>query len=182
MEFFHKSVMLEECIDFLDIKPDGVYVDGTVGGAGHSKRIAEKLNDNGMLVAIDRDPDAVTVATERLSGYNAVVVKRNFSQIREVLDELEIDKVDGVLLDLGVSSHQLDKGERGFSYHQDAPLDMRMSQEGISAKDIVNTYSKDELAKILFEFGEEKFSWRIAENISGRERTHLLKQRFSLEK
>ncbi|MBP1564829.1 MAG: 16S rRNA (cytosine(1402)-N(4))-methyltransferase RsmH [Oscillospiraceae bacterium] len=165
MEFFHKSVMLEECIDFLDIKPDGVYVDGTVGGAGHSKRIAEKLNDNGMLVAIDRDPDAVTVATERLSGYNAVVVKRNFSQIREVLDELEIDKVDGVLLDLGVSSHQLDKGERGFSYHQDAPLDMRMSQEGISAKDIVNTYSKDELAKILFEFGEEKFSWRIAENI-----------------
>ncbi|MBQ9981161.1 MAG: 16S rRNA (cytosine(1402)-N(4))-methyltransferase RsmH [Oscillospiraceae bacterium] len=165
MEFFHKSVMLEECIDFLDIKPDGVYVDGTVGGAGHSKRIAEKLNDNGMLVAIDRDPDAVTVATERLSGYNAVVVKRNFSQIREVLDELEIDKVDGVLLDLGVSSHQLDKGERGFSYHQDAPLDMRMSQEGISAKDIVNTYSKDELVKILFEFGEEKFSWRIAENI-----------------
>lgn len=180
MEFFHKSVMLEECIDFLDIKPDGIYVDGTAGGAGHSKKIAEKLNTDGRLVAIDRDPDAVAVATERLSGYNAVVVKRNFSQMREVLDELGIDKVDGVLLDLGVSSHQLDKGERGFSYHQDAPLDMRMSQEGISARDIVNTYSKDEIARILFEYGEEKFAWRIAENIIKEREVATIETTFQL--
>ncbi len=165
MEFFHKSVMLKECIDLLDIKPNGIYVDGTVGGAGHSRHIAERLNKDGLLVALDRDPDAVTVATERLAGYNAVVVRSNYSQLRLVLDDLKIESVDGILLDLGVSSHQLDKGERGFSYHQDAPLDMRMSQEGVSARDVVNTYSKDELARILFEYGEEKFSWRIAENI-----------------
>lgn len=165
MDFFHKSVMLNECIEMLAVRPDGIYIDGTVGGAGHSLRIAEKLGENGMLIALDRDPDAIAAATERLSGYNAVVVKSNFSEMRKVLDELNIEKADGILLDLGVSSHQLDKGERGFSYHKDAPLDMRMSQEGISAKDIVNTYSKDELAKILFEYGEEKFAWRIAEGI-----------------
>lgn len=165
MDFFHKSVMLNECIELLDIRSDGVYVDGTVGGAGHSTEIAKRLGENGRLIAFDRDPDAIAAATERLAGYNATVVKSNFSQMKSVLNEMNIEAVDGVLLDLGVSSHQLDKGERGFSYHTDAPLDMRMSQEGISAADIVNTYSKDELAKILFEYGEEKFAWRIAEGI-----------------
>lgn len=165
MEFFHKSVMLNECIDFLDIKPDGIYVDGTVGGAGHSVEIAKRLDENGMLIAFDRDPDAIAAATERLAGYNARIVRSNFSQMKNILNEMKIDKVDGVLLDLGVSSHQLDDIERGFSYNMDAELDMRMSKEGLSAKDIVNTYSKDEIAKILFEYGEEKFAWRIAENI-----------------
>jgi len=138
MDFFHKSVMLNECIDMLDIKPDGIYIDGTVGGAGHSLQIAKLLGEKGRLISFDRDPDAIAAATERLKGYNATVVKSNFSQMRQVLDELGIEKADGVLLDLGVSSHQLDKGERGFSYHSDAPLDMRMSQEGTSAYDIVN--------------------------------------------
>ncbi len=165
MEFFHKSVMLNECIDMLAIKSDGIYIDGTAGGAGHSTAIAKKLGENGRLIAFDRDPDAVAVATERLAPYNATVVKSNFSRMREVLNEMNIYEVDGILLDLGVSSYQLDAGERGFSYHTDAPLDMRMSKEGLSAADIVNTYSKDELARILFEYGEEKFAWRIAENI-----------------
>ena len=165
MDFVHKSVMLNECIENLAVKSDGIYVDGTVGGAGHSTEIAKRLGENGRLIAFDRDPDAIKAATERLAPYNATVVRSNFSRMREVLNEMNIDKVDGILLDLGVSSHQLDVGERGFSYHADAPLDMRMSQEGLSAADIVNTYSKDELAKILFEYGEEKFAWRIAENI-----------------
>lgn len=165
MEFFHKSVMLNECLDLLDIKPNGIYVDGTVGGAGHSVEIAKRLDKDGMLIAFDRDPDAIAAATQRLEGYNAKVVRSNFSQMKDVLNEMGIDKIDGVLLDLGVSSHQLDDGKRGFSYNIDAELDMRMSKEGLSAKDIVNTYSKDELAKILFEYGEEKFAWRIAENI-----------------
>lgn len=165
MDFFHKSVMLNECIDMLDIKSDGIYIDGTVGGAGHSLEIARRLGENGRLIAFDRDPDAVAAATERLAGYNATVVKSNFSQMKNVLDKMNINEVDGILLDLGVSSHQLDRAERGFSYHADAPLDMRMSQEGISAFDIVNTFSKDELAKILFEYGEEKFAWRIAGGI-----------------
>ena len=165
MDFVHKSVMLNECIENLAVKSDGIYVDGTVGGAGHSTEIAKRLGENGRLIAFDRDPDAIKAATERLAPYNATVVRSNFSRMREVLNEMNIDKVDGILLDLGVSSHQLDVGERGFSYHADAPLDMRMSKEGLSAADIVNTYSKDELAKILFEYGEEKFAWRIAENI-----------------
>lgn len=165
MEFFHKSVMLNECIDMLDIKSDGIYVDGTAGGAGHSLEIAKRLGEDGKLIAFDRDPDAVAVATERLAGYNATVVKSNFSQMKDVLEKMNIHEVDGILLDLGVSSHQLDKTERGFSYHADAPLDMRMSQEGTSAFDIINTFSKDELAKILFEYGEEKFAWRIAGGI-----------------
>ena len=165
MDFVHKSVMLNECIENLAVKSDGIYVDGTVGGAGHSTEIAKRLGENGRLIAFDRDPDAIKAATERLAPYNATVVRSNFSRMREVLNEMNIDKVDGILLDLGVSSHQLDVGERGFSYHADAPLDMRMSQEGLSAADIVNTYSKDELAKILFEYGEEKFAWRIAEKI-----------------
>lgn len=166
MVFSHVPVMLNECIDGLAIRSDGIYVDGTAGGAGHSSAIASRLGKNGRLISIDRDPDAVAVATERLSPYSmAQVVKNNYSNMREVLDSLGIDKVDGVLLDLGVSSYQLDEGSRGFSYHADAPLDMRMEKEGISASDIVNTYSQQELAKIIFEYGEEKFSRRIAENI-----------------
>lgn len=166
MEFSHVSVMLEESISGLNIKPDGIYVDGTAGGAGHSCEIAKHLNENGLLIALDRDPDAVIAASERLSVYkNAKVIRSNYSQLREVLDSLGIDKVDGVLMDLGVSSHQLDTGSRGFSYHVDAPLDMRMSQDGMSAADVVNSYSEKELAKIIFEFGEEKFSRQIAANI-----------------
>lgn len=166
MEFSHVSVMLEESINGLNIKPDGIYVDGTAGGAGHSCEIAKHLNENGLLIALDRDPDAVIAASERLSVYkNAKVIRSNYSQLREVLDSLGIDKVDGVLMDLGVSSHQLDTGSRGFSYHVDAPLDMRMSQDGMSAADVVNSYSEKELAKIIFEFGEEKFSSQIAANI-----------------
>lgn len=166
MEFSHVSVMLEESINGLNIKPDGIYVDGTAGGAGHSCKIAKRLNENGLLIALDRDPDAVIAASERLSVYkNAKVIRSNYSQLREVLDSLGIDKVDGVLMDLGVSSHQLDTGSRGFSYHVDAPLDMRMSQDGMSAADVVNSYSEKELAKIIFEFGEEKFSRQIAANI-----------------
>ena len=128
MEFSHIPVMLEECIEGLDIRPDGIYVDGTAGGAGHSSAIAARLNEKGRLIALDRDPDAVAVATERLSVYsNASVFHRNYSEIRAVLDELDIDYADGILMDLGVSSSQLDEGSRGFSYHSDAPLDMRMS-------------------------------------------------------
>lgn len=166
MKFNHVPVMLEKCIDGLAIRPDGVYVDGTAGGAGHSSAIAERLSENGRLISIDRDPDAIAVATERLSVYSmAQVVQNNYSNIREVLNSLNIDKVDGILLDLGVSSYQLDEESRGFSYHADAPLDMRMEKSGMSASDIVNTYSQQELAKIIFEYGEEKFSRRIAENI-----------------
>ena len=166
MEFCHIPVMLEECIEGLDIRPDGIYVDGTAGGAGHSSAIAARLGEKGRLIALDRDPDAVAVATQRLSVYpNARVFHRNYSEIRAVLDELDIDYADGILMDLGVSSFQLDEGSRGFSYHSDAPLDMRMSKEGMSAADVVNTFSEAELAKIIFEYGEEKFSRRIASNI-----------------
>lgn len=166
MEFCHIPVMLEECIEGLNIRPDGIYVDGTAGGAGHSSAIAARLGKKGRLIALDRDPDAVRTATERLSVYeNAKVVHSNYSQMRAVLDELDIPFADGVLLDLGVSSFQLDEGSRGFSYHSDAPLDMRMSKEGVSAADIVNTYSEAELARLIFEYGEEKFSRRIASNI-----------------
>lgn len=166
MEFKHIPVLLDECMEGLAIRSDGIYVDGTAGGAGHSGEIASRLGEKGMLIALDRDPDAVKTATERLSVYpNARVIHRNYSEMREVLDEIGIGKVDGVLMDLGVSSYQLDEGSRGFSYHSDAPLDMRMSKEGMSAADIVNTYSESELARIIFEYGEEKFSRRIASNI-----------------
>lgn len=157
--------MLDECINGLDIKPNGIYIDGTCGGAGHSKEIAKRLTEGGMLIGIDRDPDAVATASERLAPYNAKVLKGNFSDMKALAAGEGISEVDGILLDLGVSSHQLDTLERGFSYHGDAPLDMRMSREGISAKDIVNTYSYEELSRILWEYGEEKFSRRIADNI-----------------
>lgn len=167
MEFKHVSVLAEESINGLNIKPDGVYVDGTAGGAGHSRLIAQRLNADkgGKLIALDRDPEAVAVASQRLAGLPAQVVRANYSEMDSVLAELGIDKVDGVFLDLGVSSYQLDNGDRGFSYHQDAPLDMRMSSEGLSARDVVNTWPYEELRRILFEYGEEKFAPSIAKNI-----------------
>lgn len=164
MEFKHFSVLLNECIESLNIRPDGIYIDGTAGGAGHSKEIAKHLN-TGLLIALDRDPDAVKTATERLQGLKAKVIQSNFSQMDIVAHELGIKGVDGILLDLGVSSYQLDTAERGFSYHKDAPLDMRMSQSGISAADIVNTFSEKELCDIFRRFGEEKFAPRIAGKI-----------------
>ena len=164
MEFKHISVLLNECIDALNIKADGIYIDGTVGGAGHSKEIAKRLK-SGLLLALDQDPDAVKIASERLNGLPAKVIHSNFSRMDEVASEQGITGVDGILLDLGVSSYQLDTAERGFSYHKDAPLDMRMSKSGISAKDIVNNFSVNELRDIFIRFGEEKFSKQIASRI-----------------
>ena len=164
MEFKHISVLFNETIESLNIKPDGIYLDGTVGGAGHSREIAKRLN-GGQLICLDRDPDAVKVATERLKGLPARVIQSNFSQMDSVLEELGIPAVDGILLDLGVSSYQLDTAERGFSYHKEAQLDMRMSQSGISAEDIVNDFTESELSDIFFRFGEEKFSRKIAARI-----------------
>jgi 16S rRNA (cytosine1402-N4)-methyltransferase len=164
MEFKHISVLLNETIESLNIKPDGIYLDGTVGGAGHSTQIAKRL-EGGRLICLDRDPDAVKIATERLSGLPATVVQSNFSQMDSVLKELDIPSVDGILLDLGVSSYQLDTAERGFSYHKDANLDMRMSRSGLSAENIVNEFTESELADIFFRFGEEKFSRKIAAKI-----------------
>ncbi len=166
MGFEHIPVLLRPTIDSLDIKPDGIYVDGTAGGGGHSEAIAKCLSESGRLISIDRDPDAIAAAGERLKKYPCSrVVKNVFSNIRSVLCEQDIQKVDGILLDIGVSSHQLDTAERGFSFHHDAPLDMRMSQEGVSAEDLVNKLSEDELKRILFEYGDEKFAPAIARNI-----------------
>lgn len=165
MEFSHRPVLLDECIDALAIREDGVYVDGTAGGGGHSQEIAKRLI-TGRLIAIDQDPDAILAAGTRLSPYpQAKLVRSNFSRMAQVLQELGISKVDGVLLDIGVSSHQLDTPERGFSYHADAPLDMRMSQEGPSAKDLVNGLPERELSRILFEYGEERYARGIARAI-----------------
>lgn len=164
MEFKHISVLLEEVLENLDINPNGIYVDGTAGGAGHSKEIAKRLL-SGHLYALDRDPDAVKVATERLNGLPATVIHTNYADMTEALAEKGVNAVDGVLLDLGVSSWQLDNGERGFSYHADAPLDMRMSQSGTSASDLVNTLDVQSLTDILRDYGEEKFAYRIAWNI-----------------
>lgn len=181
MEFRHIPVLLDQCIEGLNIDPDGVYVDCTAGGGGHSSAIAARLSEKGRLVALDRDPDAVKAASERLADFvGARVIHRNYSELDCVLDELGISCVDGILMDLGVSSHQLDEESRGFSYHTDAPLDMRMSQNGISAADIVNTYSEQELAKIIFEYGEEKFSRRIASNIISERETAPIKTTLQL--
>lgn len=165
MEFTHKSVLLDETIESLNIKPDGIYVDCTAGGGGHSSEIAKRLT-TGRLIAVDRDPDAISVLNERLSGFGCVnVVHANFSDIKDILSSLDIEAVDGILADLGVSSHQLDKAERGFSFHNDAPLDMRMSQEGTSAADLVNTLDERELSLIISRYGEEKFARNIARSI-----------------
>ncbi len=174
-------MMLGECMDALAIRPDGIYVDGTAGGAGHSCEIAKRLGPSGRLIALDKDPDAIAVATQRLSDYPmAQVVQSDFAEMDHVLDELYIEKIDGVLLDLGVSSHQLDTGERGFSYQHDAPLDMRMSQTGTSAYDIVNTYSVKDLTRILREYAEEKFAFQIAKNIERARRQKPVETTFQL--
>ena len=157
----------------LDIKPAGVYIDGTCGGAGHSREIAKKLS-GGTLLGIDRDPDAVLAASERLAPYGFRAARGNYSDIRDIARENGIEAADGILLDLGVSSHQLDTEERGFSYHGNAPLDMRMSREGQTAADLVNTLAESELARILFQYGEEKFSRRIAGEIVRRRTEKLI--------
>lgn len=167
-EFSHFSVLLGECIENLNIKPDGIYVDGTAGGAGHSSKIAERLGEGGLLIPIDQDEDAIKVITERLAPYGdrVKIVRDNFSNIKRVLDELEIDKIDGLLLDLGVSSYQLDTAERGFSYMANAPLDMRMDNRAArSAYTVLNEYSTDELKKIIYDFGEERFAPKIVAGI-----------------
>ncbi len=169
-EFHHVSVLLEECIDGLNIKPDGIYVDGTLGGAGHSSRIAALLT-TGRHIGIDRDPVALKAAGERLKPYEdrITLVHSNFCEIKSVLDDLNIEGVDGILLDLGVSSPQLDDGQRGFSYMADAPLDMRMnSQDSLSAYEVVNSWSFEELKKILYEYGEERYAPKIASAICAR--------------
>jgi len=180
MEFSHYSVMLPECMEGLAIKSNGIYLDGTAGGAGHSREIAKRLED-GMLISLDQDPDAILTATERLREYPvARVIQANFKEMRSVLDELQIDKVDGVLLDLGVSSHQLDQAERGFSYNKDAPLDMRMSQSGRSARDLVNEESVETLAAILRDYGEERFAYKIAQNIDRHRKVKPIETTFEL--
>lgn len=167
MEFKHKSVLLNECIENLNIKKDGIYVDGTLGGAGHSYEILKKLNGSGKLIGIDRDSDALFAAKEKLKEFkNVEFIHDNHSNIKNILSKLEIDYVDGILLDLGVSSYQLDEADRGFSYMKDAKLDMRMNREdSLSAYEVVNTYSEEKLTNIFFDYGEERFSKQIARKI-----------------
>jgi len=167
MEFNHIPVLKDECIENLNIKKDGIYVDGTLGGAGHSSVILQSLGSNGKLIGIDRDKEALSVAKTRLSSYkNFIPVHDNHVNILQILKELSISGVDGILLDLGVSSYQLDEASRGFSYMQDAPLDMRMNREDkITAADVVNNYSEEELAQIFFDYGEEKFAKQIARKV-----------------
>ena len=165
MEFRHVTVLLKEAVDGLAIKPDGVYIDGTAGGGGHSAEILSRLGD-GALYSIDQDPDAIATVTERFKGDSrSHIVKGNFGEMKTLLNDLGVDKADGVLLDIGVSSHQLDEGSRGFSYHEDAPLDMRMSQSGSTAADLVNTLEIGELNRILSLYGEEKYAYSIAKGI-----------------
>ena len=167
MEFHHISVLLNECIDNLNIRPDGIYVDGTMGGGGHSLEIAKRLT-TGRLICIDQDPNAHEAAGKRLAEYKDRItfVRDNFGNIANILDSLVIEKIDGMLLDIGVSSHQLDEAERGFSYQQDAPLDMRMNPDRpFSAYDVVNGYDEDELDRVIFTYGEERWARRIAQFI-----------------
>lgn len=169
-QFHHVSVLLDECIEGLNIKPDGIYVDGTLGGAGHSSQIAARLT-TGRLIGIDRDPVALKAAGERLTSFGdrVTLIHANFCEIANVLDDLNIPAVDGILLDLGVSSPQLDDGQRGFSYMVDAPLDMRMNNgDVLTAETVVNTWSYEELRRILFDYGEERYAPQIAANICRR--------------
>ena len=168
INFKHKSVLLDECIENLKIKPNGIYVDGTLGGAGHSFYICENLGEGGRLIGIDQDGDAIKAATKRLEPYKdkVTIVRSNYCNMKQVLHDLGIDKVDGILLDLGVSSYQLDTVERGFSYRENAPLDMRMdTRNDLTAKDIVNEYSEHELYRIIRDYGEDKFAKNIAKHI-----------------
>ena len=166
MEFKHITVLLQESVDSLNIKPDGIYVDCTAGGGGHSAAVLAELNEKGRMILIDQDPDAIANLHNRFDGDERVtIVKNNFSNLATILGELSVDKVDGIIADLGVSSHQLDTADRGFSFHKDAPLDMRMSQQGKSAEDVVNTYSGKELYTIIKNYGEEKFADRVSDAI-----------------
>ena len=164
MEFSHVSVLLKETVDGAFTDPKGVYADLTTGGGGHSLELAKRL-DGGRLICFDQDKEALEAAGERLKGLPVTFVRSNFCEMKSVLADLGIKELDGIIADLGVSSHQLDTAERGFSFHNDAPLDMRMSGEGLSARDVVNEYDEGELAKILFDYGEEKFGNRIARGI-----------------
>ena len=169
-EFHHVSVLLQECLDGLNIRPDGIYVDGTLGGAGHSSRIAQRLT-TGRLIGIDRDPVALAAAGERLKPWKdrVTLVHSNFCEIKQVLSDLQIPGVDGILLDLGVSSPQLDDGQRGFSYMADAPLDMRMNgEDALTAREVVNTWPQEELKRILYTYGEERYAPQIAAAICRR--------------
>jgi len=167
LEFKHEPVLLKECIKALNINPDGIYIDGTLGGAGHSLEIAKKLSPKGLLIGIDRDTEALRAAKDKLKNYtNVKYIHDNHDNIKQILEELQINGVDGILLDLGVSSYQLDEKSRGFSYITDAELDMRMDKEQkLTAREIVNTYSEEKLANIIWEYGEERFSRQIARNI-----------------
>lgn len=168
MEFKHVSVLLEETVEHLNIKADGIYVDGTLGGAGHAYQICKRLGAGGRLIGIDQDGEAIRTSAERLKefGDKVTIVKSNYVNMKQILQDLGIQRVDGIVLDLGVSSYQLDNADRGFSYMEDAPLDMRMDREqGISAKEIVNTYPESELFRIIKEYGEERFAKNIARNI-----------------
>ena len=168
MEFRHKSVLLEESIDALCIKPDGIYVDGTLGGGGHSYEICKRLSEKGRLIGIDQDAAAIEAATWRLREYKdrVMIIRSNYCDMRRELGKIGITSVDGVILDLGVSSYQLDTADRGFTYREDAPLDMRMDQrQTLTAKDIVNEYSEMELYRIIRDYGEEKFAKNIAKHI-----------------
>lgn len=183
MEFAHKSVLLEEVIENLHIRPEGIYMDGTLGGAGHSYHICEKLNDKGRLIGIDQDEAAICAAKKRLEPFKQQVsiVRSNYAGFEDVLHQLQIDKVDGILLDLGVSSYQLDEAERGFSYRTDAPLDMRMDRRNSrTAKDIVNTYSEMELFKIIRDYGEDRFAKNIAKHIVCARQEKAIESTFEL--
>ncbi len=182
MEFNHVSVLLKECIDGLNIKEEGIYVDGTLGGAGHSYEICKKLK-SGKLIGIDQDMNAINAAKKRLEefGDKVIFVNNNFSRIKEILEELEIEKIDGCLLDIGVSSHQLDEGSRGFSYMQDAPLDMRMDVTNpLSAYDVVNEYSEKEINDIIFNYGEDRWAKRIAQFIVSQRQIKPIETTFEL--
>lgn len=182
MDFKHIPVLLNECMDGLNIKKNGIYVDCTLGGAGHSSEILKRLSKEGRLIGIDQDTDAIRAASEKLKDYNnATYVHDNFFNIEKILSDLNIDKVDGILMDLGVSSYQLDEAERGFSYMNDAPLDMRMNRENsVSAYEIVNNYDEDDLYKLIKDYGEEKFAKRIAAFIVNRRKDEPIKTTFEL--
>ncbi|MDY6065149.1 MAG: 16S rRNA (cytosine(1402)-N(4))-methyltransferase RsmH [Finegoldia sp.] len=182
MEFKHKPIMLDECIENLNIKEDGIYVDCTVGGAGHSKEIAKKLN-NGILVCFDQDKEALEVAKKRLVEFDAKIyfINDNFANIKEDLSQLEIEKVDGILMDIGMSSYQIDQKERGFSYMQDAPLDMRMNRDNsLTAFDVVNQYSEEDLTYIIEKYGDESWAKRISEFIVRQRQERLIETTFDL--
>ncbi|WP_029688536.1 16S rRNA (cytosine(1402)-N(4))-methyltransferase RsmH [Thermoanaerobacter sp. A7A] len=181
MEYSHKSVLLKETIEYLNIKPEGIYVDGTLGGGGHSEEILKRLT-TGKLIAIDRDLDAIKASKERLKNYkNVEYINDNFKNIKEILKSLNIDKVDGILLDLGVSSYQLEEVKRGFSYMKDAPMDMRMDKNSpFSAYDVVNKYSQQELERVIREYGEEKWASRIAKFIVKEREKGEIKTTFQL--